>query len=95
MLKLLQPVESSWKTLARFLLTEKLQSKLDTIQSDCFHDDANKTAFDDLFSLWFQRATGPKRTWGALCSTAKKQGDTGDNSLEQYMKANTDIKCEF
>ena len=92
MLQLLQPVESSWIQLARYLLRDELQYIVQTIKSDCFQNDASRRALDDVFSVWLDRAIGPERTWQALCNIAKKYGD---KSLEQYIQANNDIKGEL
>ena len=63
MLKLLQPVESSWKELAHYLLEEKLQFKVEIIETDCFRNDTSQKALDDVFSKWLERTVGAKRTW--------------------------------
>ena len=92
MLQLLQPVESSWKKLARYLLREDMQYIVNTIESDCFQNDTVTKALDDVFTVWLERVTGPDRTWQALCNIAKKHGD---KSLEPYMQANDDVRGEF
>ena len=92
MLRLLQPVESSWKKLGRYLLREELQSKLNTIEADCFRNDASQSALDDVFSKWLERTVGAKRTWQTLSDTAKI---CGDESLEQYIQDNRELKSEF
>ena len=92
MLQLLQPVESSWKVLARYLLKEELQFKVNTIETDCFRNDASLKALDDVFSKWLERTVGAKRTWQTLCDAAKKYGD---RSLEKYIQENDELKGEF
>ena len=92
MLRLLQPVESSWKKLGRYLLREELQSKLNTIEANCFRNDASQSALDDVFSKWLERTVGAKWTWQTLSDTAKKYGD---ESLEQYIQDNRELKSEF
>lgn len=85
MLRLLQPVESSWKTLAHHLLRNELQYKIKTIETDCIQKDAGQKALDDVFSSWLERTVKSERTWQTLCNTAKIYGD---ESLEQYIQAN-------
>ena len=85
LLRLLQPVESNWKSLARYLLEDKLQSQINTIELDCFHNNASKNALDDVFNRWLECTIGKKRSWQTLCDAAKKYGD---ESLEQYVRAN-------
>ena len=92
LLQLLQPVESSWKELAVYLLSEELQYKVDVIKADCFHNDATHRALDDVFSTWLERTVGPQCTWQTLSDAAKKYGD---NSLEQYIQENDELKSEF
>ena len=92
LLRLLQPVESSWKVLARYLLRNELQCKVNTIEADCFHNEASQKALDDVFSKWLERTVGAKRTWQTLCDTAKKYGDM---SLEKYIEKNGELKSEF
>ena len=91
-LLLLQPVESSWKELARYLLKDKLQHKVNTIEADCFHNAASKKALDEVFSKWLSCTEAAQRTWQTLCNTSKKYGD---ESLEQYMKKNDGLKGKF
>ena len=91
MLKLLQPVESSWKELARYLLEEKLQCKVDTIETDCFRNDASQNALDDVFKKWLERTVGEKRTWQTLSDATKKYGD---RSLEKYVQDHDELKSE-
>ena len=92
LLQLLQPVESSWKELAVYLLREELQHKVKVIEADCFHNNASQKALDDVFSTWLERTVGAKRTWQTLSDTAKKYGD---NSLEQYIQKSDELKSEF
>ena len=88
MLKLLQPVEGYWKTLACLLLKEELQCTIKTIESDCFHDEY---ALDDTLKMWLSSTAVVKQSWETLCYTAKKYGD---ESLEIYMVKN-DHKSKF
>ena len=85
MLRLLKPVESTWKTLAHHLLKDELQYKVKTIETDCIQKDAGQIALDGVFSSWLKRTVKSERTWQTLCNTAKK---CGDESLEQYIQAN-------
>ena len=87
LLRLLQPVESSWKTLGRYLLRDELRKKLDTIESDSFHNNASKKALDDVLDKWLDCTVGAK--WRTLCDAAKNYGD---DSLEKYIKANDNLK---
>ena len=89
---LLQPVESSWKELARYLLKDKLQHKVNTIETDCFHNSASKNALDEVFRTWLKRTEAAQRTWQTLCDTSKKYGD---ESLEQYIQKNDGLKGKF
>lgn len=84
LLRLLQPVESDWDTLATFLLKDELQHKIKAIESDCFHDDSEKGLFQ-VISKWLDCTEASKRTWQTLCDTGKKYGD---GSLVQYMESN-------
>ena len=86
LLRLLQPVESSWDTLGRDLLKEELQYKIDTFKSDCFNDDNSKKALNEVLSEWCSCTVSAKRTWQTLCDTAKRHGDNGDKSLEQFIE---------
>ena len=86
LLRLLQPVESSWKTLGRYLLRDEVQHKLATIESNCFHNNASKIALDDVLNKWLECTVGAKRTWQTLCDVAKKYGD---DSLKKYVEANS------
>ena len=92
LLRLLQPVESSWKELARYLLREELQCKVNTIEADCFRNEATQKALDDVFSKWLERTVGAKRAWQTLCDAAMKYGDM---SLEKYIKENDELKSKF
>ena len=86
MLRLLQPVESSWKSLADYLLKDNSQHKIATIQANCFHDNsASENALRDVLAMWCQRTLQANRIWQTLCVAAKK---CEDNSLEQYITAN-------
>ena len=91
LLRLLQPVESSWKTLGRYLLRDELQCKIATIENDCFHNDASKRALDDVLNKWLECTAGEKRTWQTLCDAAEKYGD---DSLEKYIEKN-ELKSEL
>ena len=91
MLRLLQPVESSWKTLGRYLLGNELQFKISTIESYCFHNDASKKALDDVLNKWLECTVGTKRKWQTLCDAAEKYGD---DSLNEYVKTNN-LESEF
>ena len=88
MLRLLKPVEKSWKTLARFLLKEELQYKVEIIEAQY---DTSQETFFSILKKWFDCTTRAKRTWQTLCSTAKKYGD---ESLEKYMEENY-VKSKF
>ena len=94
MLRLLQPVESSWKTLARDLLKQDLQYKIKTIEKDCFHNNASEEALNDVLSKWLQRNIRANRTWQKLCDVARKYECDEDGSLEQYMQENH-LESEF
>ena len=85
MFRLLQQVESSWKTLADYLLKDKLQDKIAAIEADCFHDNSSENALHDVFAKWRERTVRANRTWQTLCVAANK---CGDNTLEPYIKAN-------
>ena len=86
LLRLLQPVASSWETLAGYLLRDDLQYNIGVIQSNCFYNNIGGRALDDTLSKWLQCTPGPKRNWQTLCDAANKYGD---NSLEKYMEANS------
>ena len=88
LLRLLQPVESSWDTLGRDLLEEKSQYKIDTIKSDCFNDDNSKKALNEVLSKWCSCTVSEERTWQTLRDTAKRHGDNGDKSLKQFIEDN-------
>ena len=92
LLQLLQPIESSWKELGVYLLSEELQHKVKAIEADCFHNDASQKALDDVFKIWLERTVGAKRTWQTLSDTAKKYGD---NSLAQYIQENDELNSEL
>lgn len=89
LLRLLKPVESSWKILGRFLLRDELQYKMDTIESTCFHDDTSTKALDHVWNKWLERTARPN--WQTLCDAAKKYGD---DSLENYIEMNG-LESEF
>ena len=91
-LRLLQPVEKSWKKLGYNLLKKDLQFKLDNIEEDSFNDKTSKKALDDVFSKWLNCTLKEKRTWQTLCNTAKKHGD---ESLENYVQENDNFKSKF
>ena len=91
LLRFLQPVESEWKQLARLLLRDELSYKIDTIEADCFHNTASKTALIDVLSKWLEITESQRRTWKTLCDTAKKYGD---ESLEKYIQENN-LKVSF
>ena len=90
LLRLLQPVESSWKTLARYLLKNEQRHKIATIESDCFHKDDVKKALDEVLDKWLQCTVGSKRKWQTLCDAAKEY----DDSLEKYIEENK-LDSEF
>ena len=91
LLRLLQPVESSWKKLATQLLKNKLQFKIANIQHNCFNNNTIIEALDDVFNKWLECTVGDKRSWQTLCDAATKYGD---DSLEQYVDKNS-FKSEF
>ena len=80
MLRLLQPVESSWKTLAAFLLIDDY--KIANIEAECFHDSASENALRDALVKWRQSTVQANRTWQTLCAAARK---CKDKSLESYI----------
>ena len=90
LLRSLQPVESSWETLARYLLDDELKYKIATIKSDGFHDSTSK-ALDDVLDKWQNCTPRSKRIWQTLCNAAKKYGD---QSLDQYIVTNL-LESEF
>ena len=90
LLRLLEPVEGSWKDLGCFLLKDDLQRKLETIESDAFHSNSAK-ALDKVFSEWMKSAKRQELTWQALSDTATKYGD---ESLVQYIRVNV-LDCEL
>ena len=91
LLRLLQPVESSWKTLGNNLLRDNLRYKIKVIEADSFHNDASKKALDDVLEKWLECTVRDNRIWQTLCDAAK---DNEDNSLKEYVKANN-LKGEF
>ena len=91
LLRLLQPVESSWKPLGRYLLKDELQYKLKAIEADSFHNDASKKALDDVLEKWLECTVSENRIWQTLCDAAEKNED---DSLKEYVKANN-LKSEF
>ena len=91
LLRLLKPVESSWKTLGRAILRDDLQYKIKTIESDSFHDDTSKKALDDVLSRWLECTVSAKRNWQTLCDAAKKHGN---DSLEKYIEK-YNLESEF
>ena len=91
LLRLLQPVESSWKELADLLLKNKLQYKINTIESDAFHDNTSERALGDVLRKWLQSTPQSKRNWQTLSNAAKKYED---DSLEKYIEANC-LESEF
>lgn len=96
MLRLLQPVDSSWKKLARYLLPEE-QRKVESIEGECFHENTYHEALDDVFVKWLGITRKAKRTWQTLCSFAEeynKEKKKKDESLEKYMKENN-LKGKF
>lgn len=97
MLRLLQPIEDCWKHLARKLLRDDQQDKVNTIESDCFHKDASHKALDDVFSTWRGNTRRAQRTWETLCNIVEEynKGEVhNDQSLEEYIKANS-LKSKF
>ena len=92
MLRLLQPVESSWEKLADNLLRNELQYKVDTINTDCFHDDASKNALDDVCRKWLKYTKRVNRTWQTLSDTAKNYKD---ETLEKFIQENDDLQSKF
>ena len=91
LLRLLQHVESSWKTLAGYLLKDNLQYKIDTIESNSFHDDTSTKALDDVLRKWLVCTVQAKRTWQTLRDAADKYKD---GSLENYIVSKS-LGCEF
>ena len=91
-LRLLQPVEDSWRKLGHNLLTKKLQHRLDTIEDDCFRDKASQRALDDVFTRWLRCTLRVKRTWQTLYNAAKKHGD---QSLEKFVQGNDDLESKL
>ena len=91
LLRLLQPVESFWKTLADYLLKDNLQYKIDTIKDDSSNDDTSTKALNDVLRKWLGCTPQAKRTWQTLCDAAKKYGD---GSLENYIVSKS-LGCEF
>ena len=86
MLRLLQPVESSWISLADYLLTNNSQYIIATIQADCFRNNsASENALRDVLAKWRQCTVRANRIWQTLCVAAN---NNNDNSLEQYITAN-------
>ena len=90
LLRLLQPVESSWKDLAYLILKDKLQYKIETIDEDAFHS-RNAKALDKVLTEWQKCAERGKLTWQTLSDTAKKYED---QSLELYIQQNS-LECEL
>ena len=91
LLRLLQPIESSWRTLGYELLEDKLSYKIDTIESNCFHNHTYVAALNDVLKKWLDWATGTERSWQILCDAAKKYGN---NSLEKFLTENS-LKSEL
>ena len=92
MLRLLQPVESSWKKLADNLLRNELQYKIDTISTDCFRDDASKNALDDVCREWLKCTERVNRTWQTLGDAAKNYKD---ETLEKFIQQNDDLQSKY
>ena len=83
MLRLLRPLEHSWKQLARLLLPKEKQYKVGTIDSDCNYRNTSHDALDDVFNKWLQITGKDERIWQTLCSFAEEYKD---DSLEKYIK---------
>ena len=77
--------------MGRYLLRDDQQCKLNTIESDCFHNDASKKALDEVLNKWLDCTVGEKRIWQTLCDAATKYED---DSLEKYIEVNK-LKSEF
>ena len=92
MLRLLQPVESSWEKMADNLLRNELQYKVDTINSDCFHDGASKNALDEVCRKWLKCTERVNRTWQTLSDTAKNHKD---ETLEKFIQENDNLQSKF
>ena len=82
MLRLLQPVESSWKTLAAYLLIDDY--KIANIEAESFHNSASENALRDVLAKWRQSTGQANQTWQTLCVVARK---CKDKSLESYITA--------
>lgn len=85
MFHLLQPVETSWKSLADYLLKKESEHKIATIEADCFHDTSSDNALRDVIVKWRESTVEANRIWRTLCVVAKK---CNDNSLEHYITVN-------
>ena len=91
LLRLLQPVESSWQQLASFLIKPSSQYNVQSIQKNAMP--INSNALIESLRTWLNRTRREKRTWQTLCDTAKKYED-GPQTLEQYL-AERHVESEF
>ena len=91
LLRLLQPVESSWEKLASFIIPNNLQFKIGTIKKDAFHD--NSQALMEVLRKWLNCTKREKRTWKTLRDTAERYKD---NSLKEYIQEKRlENDCKF
>ena len=95
LLRLLQPVDSSWETLAGYLIRNDLWYKIDAIRVDAYQ--SNSSSLIEALLQWRRCTKRDKRTWQTLCDTAKKyEREYGSQTLEQYLEEKKLVsKSEF
>jgi len=88
--RLLHPLDADWKELATYLLKDKIDERIKSIDASCSNSKVGNKALNEAVLSWRRRTTRDKCTWKTLCEVA---GKWGDKTLEQYLNAHQ-LTCE-
>ena len=80
--RLLKPLDADWKELANYLLKEKNDERIKSIDANCSTDKVGNKALNEAVLTWRRRTASDKRKWSTLCEVA---GKWGDKTLEEYL----------
>ena len=80
--RLLLPLDADWKEFATYLLKDKVDARIKSIDATCSISKVGNKALNEAVLSWTRRTTRDKRTWKTLCEVASKWED---KTLEQYL----------
>jgi len=83
--RLLRPLDADWKELATYLLKDKVDDNIKSIDANCNTSKVGNAPLNEAILIWRRRTCKAERTWNALCEIARKWED---KTLEQYLNAN-------